>query len=60
MGGLDTVGSAYGYGAQGAGYGGQGAMFGQQAAGMGSMYEQMATDPIFDASLYVALHAKRG
>jgi hypothetical protein len=45
MGGLDTVGSAYGYGAQGAGYGGQGAMFGQQAAGTGSMYERMATDP---------------
>jgi hypothetical protein len=45
QGGLDTVGSAYGYGAQGAGYGGQGSMFGQQAAGTGSMYEQMATDP---------------
>jgi hypothetical protein len=45
MGGLETVGGAYGYGAQGAGYGGQGSMFGQQAAGMGGMYEQMATDP---------------
>ena len=45
QGGLDTVGSAYGYGAQGAGYGGQGSMFGQQAAGTGSMYERMATDP---------------
>jgi hypothetical protein len=46
QGGLDTVGSAYGYGAQGAGYGGQGSMFGQQAAGTGSMYERMATDPM--------------
>jgi hypothetical protein len=46
MGGLETVGGAYGYGAQGAGYGGQGSMFGQQAAGMGGMYEQMATDPM--------------
>jgi hypothetical protein len=46
MGGLDTVGSAFGYGGQGAGYGGQGAMFGQQAAGTGGMYERMATDPM--------------
>ena len=46
QGGLETVGGAYGYGAQGAGYGGQGAMFGQQAAGMGGLYEQMATDPM--------------
>jgi hypothetical protein len=46
QGGLDTVGSAFGYGGQGAGYGGQGAMFGQQAAGTGGMYERMATDPM--------------
>jgi hypothetical protein len=39
QGGLDTVGSAFGYGGQGAG-------FGQQAAGMGGMYERMATDPM--------------
>jgi hypothetical protein len=46
QGGLDTVGSAFGYGGQGADYGGQGAMFGQQAAGTGGMYERMATDPM--------------
>jgi hypothetical protein len=46
MGGLETVGGAYGYGGQGAGYGGQGAMYGGQAAGMGGLYEQMATDPM--------------
>jgi hypothetical protein len=46
QGGLDTVGSAFGYGGQGAGYGGQSAMFGQQAAGTGGMYERMATDPM--------------
>jgi hypothetical protein len=39
QGGLDTVGSAFGYGGQGAG-------FGQQAAGTGGMYERMATDPM--------------
>jgi hypothetical protein len=39
QGGLDTVGSAFGYGGQGAG-------FGQQAAGMGGIYERMATDPM--------------
>ena len=46
QGGLETVGGAYGYGAQGSGYGGQGAMYGGQAAGMGGLYEQMATDPM--------------
>jgi hypothetical protein len=46
QGGLETVGSSYGYGGQGAMYGGQGSMFGQQAAGMGGLYEQMATDPM--------------
>jgi hypothetical protein len=45
MGGIQSAGTAYGYGGQGAGYGGQGAMYGGQAAGMGGIYEQMATDP---------------